>query len=227
MASGSNIASNNSTSERAVLRIVVDHRLDVRLTVRKARLPQVLRVAAQHDHLLPGQARPQHQFVEPVDLDPALPDGGDRVGEPLCRWRPARSGPARSGIVWLRRDPELVDPDRQAVGPGHGERALLEHHHAHATAASAAVRSATPTGPPRYQVSCASPVGAASANTSLTELSCSSSMIAMSRDRVQRRDRLLVHLGERRRVVLGVGLARSSRTSPRPSAGHPRSGRPR
>ena len=62
--------------------VVVDDRLDVRLAVGKTGLPQVLCVAAQHRDLLPGQPGPQHQLVEPVDLDAAVPDRGDRVGEP-------------------------------------------------------------------------------------------------------------------------------------------------
>ncbi len=46
--------------------------------------------------------RAQHQLVEPVDLGAAVPDRGDRVGEPLAvasRWGPSAS----SGIVALRR----------------------------------------------------------------------------------------------------------------------------
>ena len=54
--------------------------------------------------------------------------------------------------------------------------------------------------PPRYQVSWASvPSAPPSENTSLTELSCSSSMIAMSLIASCGCDRLLVDLGERRR----------------------------
>ena len=50
----------------------------------KTRLPQVLRITPQDHHLLPGQPGAQHQLVEPVDLDPALPDRGHRIGESSC-----------------------------------------------------------------------------------------------------------------------------------------------
>ncbi len=110
------------------LRIVVDDSLDERLAIGKTGLAQVLCVAAQHRHLLPGQPSPQHQLIESVDLDAALPDGGDDVGE-------ADGGGIPLGDVVLfanhvlRGDLELVDPHRHAVGPRHGERPLLEHHH--------------------------------------------------------------------------------------------------
>ena len=111
-------------------RVAVEHRLDVGLAVGKTRLPQVLRVRAQNDDLLPRQARAQHQLVEPVDLGAAVPDRGDRIGEPHCGRVPFGSL-GLVGNVAQHRDLELVDPHRQSVGPGHRERPLFEHDHAH------------------------------------------------------------------------------------------------
>ena len=79
------------------LRVFVEHGLDVRLAVRKARLPQIFRVTPEHDHLLPGQALAHDQLVEAVDLDPALPDRRDRLGESL-----------RPDIPFLRRGAGIV-----------------------------------------------------------------------------------------------------------------------
>ena len=56
-------------------------RLDESLRQRKADLPQVFRVRAQHDDLLGGQARGDHQSVEIVVLDLAAKNATERVRE--------------------------------------------------------------------------------------------------------------------------------------------------
>ena len=57
--------------------------------------------------------------------------------------------------------------------------------------------------PPRYQVSCAMPVGTAVAEDQFDRIVLQLFDDRDVVDRVQRRDRLLVDLGEGRRVVLG------------------------
>ena len=108
-----------------------EHRFDTRLAVREAGLAQVFGVGPQHHHLLPGQAGLQHQFVEPVHLDAAVPDGGDGIGEPRRRVVPP---PAGRGLrnPCAESDPELIDAHRKSVGPGDAERAFLEDLNSHA-----------------------------------------------------------------------------------------------
>ena len=107
--------------------VAVDDRLDMRLAVRKTRLPQVLCVRANDDDLLPGQPGTKDEFVEPVDLHPPVPDRGDGVGEPFGDV--LRCGRRDRGV---RRDPEVVEPHRQPVRTGDGERPLIEDDHSHA-----------------------------------------------------------------------------------------------
>src|SRR5580693_4974047 len=67
-------------------------------------LAQVFRAGSQQGNLAPGQARRQHQRVEPVVLGLAVPQRGQRVLEDLAQ--AAGSGGGR------RPQAELVDPER-------------------------------------------------------------------------------------------------------------------
>ena len=110
--------------------VVVEHLGDACLAVREAGLLEVLGVGPQHGHLLPVQFGAQHQLVEPVDLGVAVPDRGDRVGETFCGGVALRPGWG-FGDVGVRGHLELIDPHLQPVGPGHGERSLLENDDTH------------------------------------------------------------------------------------------------
>ena len=187
-------------------RIAVEHRLDVGLTVRKTRLPQVLRVRAQNDHLLPRQARAQHQLVEPVDLGAAVPDRGDGVGEPHRGRIPF--GPfGLFGNVAQHRDLELVDPHRKSVGPSNRERALFEHDHAHALQhrQQLAQRCRSPAEVPG-QLCCACVIVAHVREHQLDRIILQLFDDRDVLDRVLGRDGLLVVLVERGRVVACPGL---------------------
>ena len=82
-------------------------------------LAQVLRAGAQQGHLAPGQARRQHQRVEPVVLGLAVPQRGQRVLEDLAQ--AAGSGGGR------RPQAEFVDPERAgARAPGELVRMLVD-----------------------------------------------------------------------------------------------------
>ena len=80
------------------------HALHVVLAEPHPALAQVLGAGAQQGHLAPGQARRQHQRVEPVVLGLALPQRGQRVLEDLAQaaGRGRRRGPQA----------ELIDPER-------------------------------------------------------------------------------------------------------------------
>ena len=65
--------------------VLGERRLDVRLAEGEADLAQVLGVGAQHRHLAGVEAGEQHETVEPVALDHAL----DETGERLLQSRPA------------------------------------------------------------------------------------------------------------------------------------------
>ena len=205
--------------------VVVEDRADVGLAVRKAGLAQVLRVGAQDDHLLPGQSGPQHEFVEAVDLGLPVPDRGDRVGEALRGGLTLRPG-WRLGDAAVRFDLELVDPDLQAVRARHGERALLEHHHAHGLQHRQQLAQrcrASPEVPDEVRharLGCLVAVGQHQLDRIVFQLFDDRDVL----EGMQGRDRLLVHLGERGGVVLGRGLV--DRTVPdgsekavRPGAG--------
>ncbi|CKR63844.1 Uncharacterised protein [Mycobacterium tuberculosis] len=130
-------------------RVLVEHRFNVGLAVREARLAQVLRVGTEQHDLLPSQPGTHHQLVESVDFDPAVPDRGHRLGESVRGRGPLgnRRGQRDRG---MRRDLELIDPDRQTVRPGDGERSLFEHHDSHALQhrQQLAQRSGAPTEEP-------------------------------------------------------------------------------
>ena len=86
---GSNRDSNSLTSSRAIGGVRAQHALDVVLAEGDVGLPQVLGVGAEHDDLAPGQLRVQHQRVEAVVLDPAVPQRQQRaldlLPDPLVR----------------------------------------------------------------------------------------------------------------------------------------------
>ena len=85
-------------------RVGAQHPLHVVLAEAHPALAQVLRVGAQQGHLAPGQARHQHQGVEPVVLGLAVPQRGQRLLEDLLEaaGRGRRRGPQA----------EFVDPER-------------------------------------------------------------------------------------------------------------------
>ena len=59
--------------------VAPQHALDVVLAEGDVGLPEVLGVGAQHGDLAPGQLRVEHQRVEAVILDPAIPQGRQRT----------------------------------------------------------------------------------------------------------------------------------------------------
>ena len=79
------------------------------LRQRKADLPQVLRIGAQHDDLVGGNARRDDQPVEVVVLDLAAEDAAERVLEHLVQ-----RVDLHVGVGQRRLDAEVVHRDRRA-----------------------------------------------------------------------------------------------------------------
>ena len=174
------------------------------LAVRKARLPQVLRIGAQNHDLLPREVCAQHQLVEAVDLGAAVPDRGDRVGEPHRGRVPFRAL-GLIGDVAEHRDLELVDPHREPVGTRHGERPFFEHDHAHGLQhrQQLAQRGRSPAEvPDQLRRAIPAVLGEHQLDRVVLQLFDDRDVV----DCVTGGDCLLVDLWERRRVVLGLDL---------------------
>ena len=198
----------------------------MRLAVRKTGLPQVLCVGPQDRHLLPGQSGTQHQLVEPVDLHLALPDGSDRVGEPGGDDLAFGLRCVDSGLV--RRDLELVDPHRHAVAAYDIERLLFQHHHAgglqHRQQLTERRRAAGQIpGELRGAVLVGGRLGVVQHEFDAVVLQLIDD--ADGGDGLDRRERLLVHLGERHRIVLGLGPGDGARRDGADQPVAPRPGR--
>ena len=124
----------------------------------------------------------------------------------------------------LRRDLELVDPHRQAVGTGDAERSLFEYHHAHGLQHRQQLtqrgRSTTqiPSQPGGLVIVV---VGQHQLHRIVGQFFDDGDVI----DRISRGVGLFVRLGERPRVVLGIDGSNGACRSPRRSAGQTRCAR--
>ena len=106
------------------------HPLDVVLAEPGARLAQVLGVGAQHHDLPPALVRVQDQRVEPVVLDLAAPQRGQRVLEQALDR--ARRGHRRRACGPGPAQPEVVDPERRGQARAlELVRVLVDHLDAH------------------------------------------------------------------------------------------------
>src|SRR3546814_16563432 len=87
------------------------------------RLPQVLRIGAQHRDLAPGQAGPQHQPVEAVVLHAPVPHRREGFLERLL-------DPAELDVAAVApAQREVVDPDRPRAPQADLERARRKTPH--------------------------------------------------------------------------------------------------
>ena len=102
-------------------------RLDESLRQRKADLPQVLRVRPQHEDLLGGEARGDHQPVEVVVLDLAAENAAERVRE-----HGVQRVDLDLGIADRREQAEIVHPHRWSTLRRDPVRPLVEYLETHA-----------------------------------------------------------------------------------------------
>ncbi len=113
------------------LGVIGQDRLDMRLAVGEAGLPEVLGITAQDGDLSSREPGAQHQLVESVDFDTAVPHIVDGVGEQFGAARGAL-GIEGAGDRRVHHDAECVQRDRQTVRPGEVIRAFFEHIDTHA-----------------------------------------------------------------------------------------------
>ena len=100
--------------------------LHVALAERDARLPEIARHRPQHRDVAPVEVGAQHKGVEPVALDLAQPDAGERVLEALPYLVDCQL--AVGGVL----DVEVVDPRWRTVPRPDLVRSLVAHPQAHA-----------------------------------------------------------------------------------------------
>ncbi len=95
--------------------VVAQRVLDVVEGEGRVALLHVLRVGAEHGRLAPGDARPEDQRVEAVDLVVAVPHRAQRVLEQLAGVGGQRPGVAQPELVDVRRPAQALEPVRPLV----------------------------------------------------------------------------------------------------------------